>query len=220
MVEQACSLGILPCQRQRLLRDVGGDDTLERTLGQQGQRDRARPRADVQGHEAAGGATGVLQHESHELLGLGPRDERPGIRDELDLAKGGPPENVLQWLPPRSSLKSRLVCRQLLGRQRSIELEIELEPIHPQRVRQQVLRVQASGVDPLVRQVGRTPSDHAHDGPGISGRWDRRAGPAPAAGRPRSPRHVPAASRPSSSLARRSAATISSRSPWRISSRR
>ncbi len=71
---------VLPRQRGGLGRPLDRNHTIEAPLGRQGQRDAPGPGSDV-GCQAA---LRMSQHQIHEPLGLGPRNERARIDREIE----------------------------------------------------------------------------------------------------------------------------------------
>ena len=145
-----------------------------------------------------------------EHLGLGPRDESPGVDVQRQTPEPPLAEDVLKRLASATADDETPGALELERRQRPIERHVELDPLQPEGFRKQPLGVEPRGLRaPCDEVVGRATQDAA-DGDGVRTRLEPGT----------DARHTPAAS----SERRRSSAWIasvnSSRSPSRIWSSR
>ncbi len=139
-----------PRDAQGGLGDVGRDS---RDLGlllhdRDGDAPRARPHV----AEAPRAALDLLERHGHEVLGLGPRHEHV-LRDlEGETVELALPRDVGERLARHAAPESRPEGLELRVGERAVHVEVEVEPLHPERVRQQQLGVETGRVDPLLRE--------------------------------------------------------------------
>ena len=211
-----CCCSVLGSHRQSSGRDVRRHDPLKRTLRRESQRHGTAPGPHVQGrHPRMRDLPRPGEDRLDQLLRLGSGDEDPLVHAQVQFTKCSPAQNVLQWLSARASQKSELESTEFLRAERPVEVEIQIESPHSQHIRQEVLGIEPSAIDPLLPQVLGTPLHHLQDRPGAA----IGGGHHPRAARTHPVAHPSSCSRSSSSAIPR-AARSSSRSPPRISSRR
>ena len=235
--------GVLPGNFERIRGQLRGGDRPRASLVSKCDGDGPRPGADIERRiEDPVGPGNAGEHVDH-VLGFGTRNRDAGIDAKVKVPEGSAFQEVLERLAGAAAPQQRPVVTQLGLRKRSVEVQVELKPVHAEDMGQQVLRVQARVFDTLLLQVRRAGADNLHDRPDarrgrLAGRLPGGAtaggcgGPAGRCGLPgfraglggpsesRGPagheRPTSPASR-CSSLARRRAATSSARSPSRIS---
>jgi hypothetical protein len=118
--------------------------------------------------DAGGLPLGPGQNLTHQELGFRAGNQRSGIGRELQLPEGGLTKNVLEGLPCRPAAKEGFECLQLPGLKGTVILEVELQPLHPQNVGQEMFRIQPTIVHALSPKVLAAPTSERDGGPGHS----------------------------------------------------
>ena len=155
-------------------------------------------------------AAGRTQQHVDHVFGLRTRNGDARIDSQFQRSELGRSEHVLERFTRGSPFEQALEIRQFLLAERTIEVQVELQSLRPQHVREELYGIAPPVVNALPRQIVSAQTDHFHDRPGASGGAGSRSVHEP--GDP--------VARVSRSRAMRSAETISSRSPSRISARR
>jgi hypothetical protein len=93
------------------------------------------------------------KHLTDQDFRLGTGDENTRLHLEVQLSEGLMAEYVLERLTTRATSEERSKSIELLACERALELEIELEPVDPDHVSQQVLGIETPRVDPFALQI-------------------------------------------------------------------
>jgi hypothetical protein len=93
------------------------------------------------------------KHLTDQDFRLGTGDENTRLHLEVQLSEGLMAEYVLERLTTRATSEERSKSIELLACERALELEIELEPVDPEHVGQQVLGIETPRVDPFALQI-------------------------------------------------------------------
>ena len=149
--------GVLAGEPERVLGDVDAGHPCPWVLVGDRERDRPGAGADVE-HGWRLCSVEQCQAALHDDLGLGPGDQSAPVDRERQPAEAPLAEHVLQRLAPGSSRDELARDDQLVVAQRSLELHVQLDPLQPEGLREQPLRVEPRCLRPRRRQVvGGTP---------------------------------------------------------------
>lgn len=160
---QSEPLRILPRERE------GGGEEVHRFYPRlrpgagQGERDHATPGADIE--RSPGERLHPVSGEKHfaKVLCLGPGDERTGIALEGAPQEFHRAEEVLKRLATRAPAHQLAKRLQVLIGKRAVKLEIELHPLEPEHMSEQMLDIQARTLHPaLLEEGGRRLDDFEH----------------------------------------------------------
>ena len=202
--------GVPPGGSQGGGRNIGGGDRPGQTLGGQSQGDGPRAGAHIQSRVEDAVTAGEPHQDIDEVLGFGAGDRDPPVDVEVQGPEGGRAQDVLQGFPAPPPPQERLEARELVPGEGAVEVQVELEPPHPEDAGEEVFGVEPALLHPLAAQVVAADADDLHDGPYALLRCRDARGH----------QGVELSPSRSSSRASRSAATISSRSPSSTSARR
>ena len=97
--------------------------------------------------------SGLRNQKFHQLLRLRPRNQRAFIAKKTASAKFHRPEQMLQRLTLAASPNEFTQRRQFRFAERPIEIQIKLDPLPSQRVREQMLGIQARTLDAALLKI-------------------------------------------------------------------
>ena len=154
--------GVLAREGEGVLGDVGRrDDRVGPRHGDR-DRDRAAARADVE-HARLGRLADALQRPLDEPLGLGPGHQHAVVDGELEPAEAPAPEHVCERLAAPPPAQQLAEARDLVGHERALEIEVQVEAPEPEGVGEQPVGVESRGAHAPVREpVGRLADELAH----------------------------------------------------------
>ena len=138
---------------QRLTADVGGPDVNVRRVVGDGDGDAPTAGADVRHPEGALRITRDLHCPLHEHLGVGIGHQDIGGDLEVQAHELFVSDEVRNRLAFGSARDEGPVSAQLRLGERAIELQVQIEPPHPQRMREQELGVEPGRVGTVLLEV-------------------------------------------------------------------
>ena len=154
---------VLPGERERVPRDVGGGDDRTGMLIGDREGDRTRSRADVD-HRRGVDSSDRGQRPLDERLGLRPRHERASVGPEHEAPEAPLAQDVGERLAAAAPLDERSRRCSLGLVQRLVEARVELEAGQAERVGKDQLGVEPRSADSLSREVLGRRREHLAEG--------------------------------------------------------
>ena len=165
---------VLAGQRERIGRDVDRGHAGVRMLVRDRERDRTAPRADVE-HPRSLEPMQMGERALDDDLRLRSRDQRPRVGGQRQPAEPPLAEDVGDRLPPRAARHELAIPIELACLERPVEVGVQLDPLPPERVSEQQLRVESRRLRRLAEMLGRAPEHlphgHASSARRLSSAW-------------------------------------------------